>query len=396
MARGGDKCVRLTKEEASRAVQLGRVTPLFQPIEALQTGACRGFEILARVQHRYHLVTPDVFLPLLDDDDRLCMFGTMLGEGIALLKSHGRTHPSLYVSINVEVSLLASEDFVDLLQYFLERYDFSGEHLVLEILENEDVTDLGRLHASLDAIKRLGFSVALDDIGSAYASLIKIKQLPIDIFKLDRSFSRDLEKRPEELMFVMSMLSLARGLGRRMIVEGIESAEVYDAMRIMGVELGQGYAIARPMPAAEVPGWLAGRRLREPDHLPQCLFGAYASHLTVVEACRVLRSQPLPFAWTPAAADHQNCAVGRLFGVRGWHDTDFGAAHKHFHAVLAGFEDDAARWTEGAERFRAAMAAAIAARPEDARCTPAPRKRRQKDRSPTDGARVHSTRAASR
>lgn len=370
---------RMTAADASRALRHGRVIPLFQPIEALQTGACRGFEALARLSHNGKLIPPGTFMPDLSEDDRLCLFGSMLGESIALLKSQAAGRQDLYVSINVEISLLVSDDFVDVLQYFLERYDFDGERLVIEMLENEDVTDLTRLHASLDAIKGLGLSVALDDIGSAYASLIKIKTLPIDIFKLDRSFSIGLERHPEDLMFVMSILSLARGLGKRMIVEGIETPEVYDSLRTLGVELGQGYAIAAPMPARDVSAWLATRQAREPDNVPQCLLGAYAAHLSVVEACRTLRSQPLPIAWTPASTDHKNCVVGRLFTARDWHDTDFGQAHKEFHAVLSLYERDEARWKQGAKRFQALMKAAIAANPEATRCTPPARKRKLKN-----------------
>ena len=352
-------------------MQLGHVTPLFQPIEDLQTGTCRGFEALARVRHADRLLMPDVFLPLLDDDDRLALFGTMLGNAIALIRALGAAGASLYVSINVEISLVASEPFVDVLQYFLERYDFSGENLVLEILENEDIRDLGRLKSCLSAVKALGLSLALDDIGTGYASLTRMRELPIDMFKLDRGFGIGLEQRPDELMFVMSMLALSRGIGKSLVVEGIETLEVYDAMRMLGVAVGQGYGIAQPMPAAEVAPWLAGRLPRAVDPAPVCLLGAYASHLTVVEACRNLCAQPLPFVWLrEAMQDHETCVVGRLFGARGWHDTAIGAAHQGFHAALGDFNADPTRWEDGAERFRAAMVDAMEADPASTGCLP--------------------------
>ena len=188
MAKGLDRALsRITASEASAAVQRGRVTPLFQPIEALQTGTCRGFEALARLPHAGRLAGPDTFLDTLNQDDRLCLFGEMLGASIALLKRRSGSLQALYVSINVEVSLLVTDDFVDILHYFLERYDFDGERLVLEILENEEVADFSRLHATLVGVRHLGLSIALDDIGSGYASLAKVRDLPIDIFKLDRS-----------------------------------------------------------------------------------------------------------------------------------------------------------------------------------------------------------------
>ena len=173
-------------------------------------------------------------------------------------------------------------------------------------------------------------------------------------------------------MFVLSILSLARGLGKRLIVEGIETPEVYDALRIMGVELGQGYEIAPPMPTDKVESWLAGRVLREPNQRPLCMLGAYASHLTVVEACRVLQRQPLAVTWGPTVNDHKDCLIGRLFSARGWQGTAFDKAHQHFHTVLPQFDTDTPRWAEAAEKFRRTMAEAISARPHEMRCERVP------------------------
>ena len=361
---------RPREAEVRRAIQRGNVTPFFQPIEALRTGACRGFEALARLKRDDgRLLTPDAFLPLLGPDDRLALFGAMIGESIALSRALGLAAQGLYVSVNVEISLVASEEFVDVLRYFLERYDFKGEALVLEILENEDIKDLARLKSCLSEVKALGLSLALDDVGSGYASMARMRELPIDIFKLDRCFVRDLEQRPADLSFVMSMVTLARGLGKLLLVEGIETAEAYDAMRVLGVEVGQGFGIARPMPAADVAPWLAGRRPQQKDPTPTCLLGAYASHLTVIETCRHLQAQPLPVLWRQdAMIDSLGCAVGRLFTARGWHDTAFGAAHRHFHSVLDRYGSDPALWEEGSEGFRSAMAVAMAASPQAVGC----------------------------
>ena len=379
----------LTREQAASALRRGHVKALFQPIEALQTGACGRFEALARLSHEGRDFTPDSFLDHVDDDDRLCLFGAMLGASIALMKSQGMGAPGggrgaarddISVSINVEISLVMSDDFVDVLRYFLDRHGFVGERIVLEILENEDVGDSAALKAKLETVRALGLSIALDDIGSAYASLVKLKTLPVDIIKLDRSFTRDLEQHPEDLQFVMSILSLARGLGKTLVVEGIETPEVYDALRIMGVEFGQGYGIAPPMPAAAVAGGLAPPRPRAANRVARWLLGAYAAHLTVVESGRALRSQTLPVQWAGEAADHLGCVIGELFTARGWHGTPFGAAHEAFHTVLPMYRSDPARWDERAAAFRGAMAEAIALRPGEVGCAGVPARRRRPKR----------------
>lgn len=384
---------QITAAQASDAIRRGRITPLFQPIECLQTGACCGFEALARLDGPDGRVAPEDFLADLNHDDRMCLFGFMLGESIALLKQGGPALADVSVSINVEISLVLDPDFVDVLRYLLARYGFSGERLCLEILEGEDIDDMPELNATLARVRQLGLAVALDDLGSGYASLAKVRDLAIDVVKLDRSFCRDLERRPAELAFVQSLLSLAHSLGKRLIVEGIETPEVYDALRIMGVEFGQGYAIAAPLPAESVIAWRARRADRAPSRRPNSLLGCYASHLMVIEACRVLRRQPLGVAWSASAKDHLNCAIGQLFGLRGWHDTKFGIAHRDFHQVLERYAEDPTAFHAYAEAFRAAMVEAILTRPSEFRCEPVPAMK-PRPQAPAPKRRVKARRAS--
>jgi EAL domain-containing protein (putative c-di-GMP-specific phosphodiesterase class I) len=354
--------MRLTPAEAGEAIRRGALVPYFQPIEDLQTGECRGFEALARLDIDGRLVPPVGFLDALSNEDRMCLFGAMVGHAIALLKSSAAQSNNFYVSVNVEISLLLVRNFPDVMRYLLELNNYSGEHLVLELLEGEDIVRFSDLHAVLEELRRIGIVIALDDIGAGYASLSKLRDLPIEILKLDRSFTRDIEMHPQDLTFVQMTLSLAQGLERRLVVEGIETPEAYDALRILGVELGQGYAISRPIPQDEIEGWLAAREPHPVDNVPQCLLAAYASHLNVVQFCLTMRRQPLPVSWSPTALDHCNCAIGKLFTRRDWHATAFGEAHRRFHARLFQFDRDEMVWRQAVHEFQQAMATAIADR----------------------------------
>jgi hypothetical protein len=144
-------------------------------------------------------------------------------------------------------------------------------------------------------------------------------------------------------------------------VEGVETADIHDALRVLGVDLGQGYAIARPMPLEAVGPWLAARRPRapDPDPVPNCLLGAYAGHLKVVETCRVLRNQSLPLAWRRESRDPHACAIGRYFDRQGTHETPYGLAHKAFRSVIGAYGKDPGAWQASADRFRAALTSAI-------------------------------------
>ncbi len=335
--------------------QPAAIQPFFQPIEDLETGEIVGFEALARLVHDGEILQPASFLAALSDDDRLTLFRVMLSESIAFAKSFSAVRRRVYVSVNVESSLILRADFCALVRDTLATQGFVEKSIVFEILEGDQITDFARMGQSLSRLRRLGILMALDDMGSAYASLINLKRLPIDIIKLDGSFARGLMERPEDLHIVLSVLSLARGLGKRLVVEGVETPEIHDAVRVLGVRHAQGYAIAKPMPRDRITAWLESRRRVSKDRTPRSLLGAYAAHLTVVETCRILMNQPLPISWKEESKDPHTCAIGRFFDRAKTHDTAFGHAHKRFHEVMALYDTDLESWTEGADAFRVAL-----------------------------------------
>ncbi len=321
----GDQAIEPTFSKA--------IVPMFQPIYALGEGHVVGFEALARLADGDALVTPAGFVPSLDAEGLLQLFRVMLTRSTAFLQAldpRGR----LYVTVNVNASLIQQHSFVDLVGFILDDHGFQPERLVLEILESEAIDDVEAMATSIRRLQSLGIVVALDDIGSAYAALTHVKDLPVDMVKLDRSFSRRLASRPRDLHFVASMVSLARRLGRTLVVEGAETPEVVDALRMIGVAYAQGYALGRPMPAAAVPLWLATSEIRPAAHGPCTLLGAYASHLTLAETCHMLAVQPLPVRWREGADDPHRCGIGRYFDRAGLHDTAMGKAHKRFHQTL--------------------------------------------------------------
>ena len=283
----------------------------------------------------------------------------MLGKAIDFLATLRPRWPKLFVSVNVEPSLVVSEIFLDMLQQTLDRHDYGGG-LVIELLEGDAIADPAEMRRLLTRIHALDIAVALDDAGSGYSSLVSLRELPVDVIKLDRSFALGLNERPEDLHFILSFLSLGRGLGKRLIVEGVETFEIYDALRVLGVDHAQGYWIARPMPREAAEAWLAARLAHPRSRVPLSMLGAYAAHLMVVETCRVLMNQPLPIAWKESSKDPHACSIGKYFDCNGLHDTHFGLAHKRFHEVLACYGTDMPSWQQGADGFRIAMQQEIA------------------------------------
>lgn len=340
-----------------------RVRAVFQPIEDLRTGEVIGYEALARLTRGDRLLSPADFLSSLSHDALAELFRVMLEQALTLRESLGGSSANPYVSVNVEVPLVLTDGFVDRLAAVLDRHSpVPDGAVVLELLEGHTPRDFARMADRLHAIRALGVRVALDDIGSAYSSLITLRDLPVDIMKLDQSFARGLRQRPSDLHFVLSVQSLAHSIGKRLVVEGVETVEIRDALHVLGVDLGQGYGIARPMPAEAVAAWVAGRppRMIDQSHVPTSLLGAYAGHLRVVEACRTLMGQPLPVTWQEASRDPHACGIGMYFDAYGLHDTAVGRAHKHFHTVMASYGSDPIGWRAGADGFRLELERALA------------------------------------
>lgn len=336
------------------------IRPAFQPIIDARSGRVAGFEALVRlVDETGYGATAD-FLAGLPDSARLRLFETMLDQSLAVMADLGGPEETFYVSINAERFLFLDDAFLAIVTRGLGKHGYPASRLVLEVLENGLIENEAGMIESLARIRGLGIRVALDDIGTAHASLINIKTLPVDILKLDQGFARGLAKSPHDLQFALSLISLARGLGKTLVVEGVETAEILDALMILGVEFAQGYGIARPMPASDVRSWLDTYEVPVATRSPQSLLGTYASHLTVVETCRILMHQPLPVAWKEEAANADACEIGRYFSRCGLHDTAFGKAHRQFHRVMTCYATDYPLWKTGAEAFAHTLATAIA------------------------------------
>ncbi len=129
--------------------------------------------------------------------------------------------------------------------------------LELEILETSLLNDMSYMSEIIQACKALGIDFALDDFGTGYSSLTYLKHLPVKVIKIDQSFVRDMLNDPDDLAILKGILGLAHSFQREVIAEGVETSEHSRMLLELGCHLAQGYAIARPMPAKDIPAWLA-------------------------------------------------------------------------------------------------------------------------------------------
>ncbi len=232
----------------------------FQPKVNMRSGEVIGAEALIRWQHPERgLVLPGDFLPIIDDHPISVELGIWVIDSalkqMAIWRTAGLDLP---VSVNVTAHQLAQQDFVAKLSASLAKYpEVKPCRLELEILETSALEDISEVSAIMHACLEMGVSFALDDFGTGFSSLTYLKRLPADLLKIDQSFVRDMLDDLDDRAIVTGVIGLANAFHRQVIAEGVETIDHGSQLLTMGCVLAQGYGIARPMPAAEMPTWIA-------------------------------------------------------------------------------------------------------------------------------------------
>ncbi|MES2236396.1 MAG: EAL domain-containing protein, partial [Pseudomonadota bacterium] len=232
----------------------------YQPKVNMRNGDIVGMEALLRWQHpQQGLVPPMDFLPLAEQHDLIIEIGEWVIEQAlqqnAIWSAAGKDWP---ISVNIAARHFQLSDFLDRLKAILARHPESPpQQLELEILESVALGDIQHVQQLIYSCQALGVKFSLDDFGTGYSSLSYLKRLPADTLKIDQSFVRDMLDDTDDLAMIEAVINLASAFNRALIAEGVETAEHGVMLMRLGCDIGQGYGIARPMPAAQVLDWAA-------------------------------------------------------------------------------------------------------------------------------------------
>ncbi len=254
------KTQRESLERIRQALQAAEFVLHYQPKVNMRTGAVVGAEALIRWQHPERgLLAPSVFLPAIEDHP----ISVALGEWVidtaltqmALWHSDGQVIP---VSVNVGGRQLQMDGFARRLSELLSTHpEVQPQWLELEVLETSALEDMALVDKVMHDCHDLGVRFALDDFGTGYSSLTYLKHLPADTLKIDRSFVFGMIGDPNDLAIVQGIIGLASAFRRGVIAEGVETAAHGELLLTLGCELAQGFGIAKPMPARDIPAWVA-------------------------------------------------------------------------------------------------------------------------------------------
>lgn len=231
----------------------------YQPKVNMRSGEVIGVEALMRWHHpEQGLLTPGHFLPAIEGQNFLIELGEWtLHQALQCMAHWQQQGIQLPVSINIAGIHLQKSDFMTRLLQILAEYPGVDPHqLELEVLETSALDNLDHVSEVINACHKLGIRFALDDFGTGYSSLTYLKLLPTQVLKIDRSFVDEMLESPQNLSILDSVISMASALKRQVIAEGVETIAQGETLLRLGCELGQGFAIAHPMPASDIPPWL--------------------------------------------------------------------------------------------------------------------------------------------
>jgi len=238
------------------AVNSSAFTLAYQPIMSLTSGEIAGFEALVRWPHpRWGMMQPDQFITLAEETGHIVPLGSwVLGQAasdIVRWRGHVQRQTPPYVSVNVSARQFRDPGFVDGVRRVLETSGLPPSALMLELTESGLLGRDERIHAELMELKLIGVRLAIDDFGTGYSSFSYLRELPMDVLKIDKSFVDGIATSQQRLALVEGIIRIAKTLRLDVIAEGIETEVQRDLLVSMGCKFGQGYLLAMPVPAEQ-------------------------------------------------------------------------------------------------------------------------------------------------
>jgi len=244
--------------DARIALEEDRIVPFYQPKVCLRTGALTGFEALLRWQHFQGLRSPFAIHAALEDAGLSVQLTDRVLERVILDMRRWRDEGLVFgrIAINGSPGDFRRGDFADRILGRLEEAGLDPSTIELEVTETVFLGQLAeKVIGTLEALSQAGVRIALDDFGTGYASLTHLKQFPVNVLKIDRSFVSRLDAADgEDAAIVGAVIDLARNLNIETVAEGIETSAQLARLRERGCDVGQGFLFARPMAAIQVDG----------------------------------------------------------------------------------------------------------------------------------------------
>lgn len=231
----------------------------YQPKIDLRSKQLIGMEALIRWNHpELGILPPVAFLPILEFDALSIELGEwVIKTALTQLEEWHGTQMDVPISVNISPMQLQHPDFIVRLQEMLAKFPKRNlKNLEFEILESSAIEDIDLASGVIKQCKKLGISFSIDDFGTGYSSLSYLKQISAEYLKIDQSFVRDMLVDADDRTIIKGIIELSKAFNLKVIAEGVETPAHGEELMALGCFLAQGYGIARPMPASDLPNWV--------------------------------------------------------------------------------------------------------------------------------------------
>jgi len=258
-------CTTVMKEEVRRNIMLsnslyralerGELDLYYQPLVKMQTGKIIGLEALLRWKHpEMGMIPPSIFIPLAENNGLINSIGAwVLKTAISQNKRwQNQGFAPLRMAVNLSVIQFNNPRFVEMVEQMLQETGLASKYLELEITESIATKEAGSTADTLNRLKRLGVSISIDDFGTEYSSLNRLKMLPIDRIKIDMQFVQGIEGSEKDQAITKVIINLAKSLGLEVLAEGVETNVQLEFLSQKMCDEAQGYLYYKPMPAIEI------------------------------------------------------------------------------------------------------------------------------------------------
>ncbi|MGV3680766.1 MAG: two-component system response regulator [Acidovorax sp.] len=255
----------LMRQALRESLERGDLVLHYQPKVDCNQGRVQGLEALLRWEHvQFGQVSPEIFIPLAERYGLIGAIGHwVIDTACAQLAQWQAQGLRCRIAVNLSPHQLRQPDLVERIAQALAAHRLRPSQLECEITESTMMEHSVQERATLERIGALGVRLSIDDFGTGYSSLAHLRHIPAQQLKIDRSFVTDLASSEQARHVVRAVIQLAHGLGMEVVAEGVETPAQMQVLSEQGCDLVQGFHVAPPMAAAEVPGWMRHR-----EHTP--------------------------------------------------------------------------------------------------------------------------------
>lgn len=256
---------RFNLNEIEHALEEEQFVPFFQPKISVATGHVEGVEALARWKHPEHgILSPLHFIPRVEGSPLMIPFTlSIVAQVLRQVAKWRQTNmASMKASINLSAENLSNTAFIDRLTSLTNAHGVEPGSLIWEVTETMVMGNLSQCLANLARLRLKGFGLAMDDFGIGYSSMQQLSRCPFTELKIDRAFVDGAWERPNRRAILNSSVDMGHRLGAVVVAEGVETLNDWALLQELGCDLAQGYLIAKPMAAAELPDWVESHRSR--------------------------------------------------------------------------------------------------------------------------------------